>query len=99
MNRVPRKIPFQEFQAFTIILPVAKPEPPAEEEQVAESTTENIFSTDSSSEDDVLRGVSNVVYRKEYGCLNLERILALFRTCILLPPSSSELAPPALFES
>ena len=45
--------------------PVAKPEPPAEEEQVAESTTENIFSTDSSSEDDVLRGVSNVVYRKE----------------------------------
>lgn len=49
-----------------------KPESPVEEEKTAESTTENIFSTDSSSEDDVLRGVSNVVYRKEYGFLNLE---------------------------
>ena len=49
-----------------------KPESPVEEEKTAESTTVNIFSTDSSSEDDVLRGVSNVVYRKEYGFLNLE---------------------------
>lgn len=43
-----------------------KPESPVEEEKTAESTTENIFSTDSSSEDDVLRGVSNVVYRKDF---------------------------------
>ena len=45
---------------------VIKPVVQTEEEQVAESTTENIFSSDSSSEDDMLRGVSNVVYRKEY---------------------------------
>ena len=50
---------------------------------------ETIFSSDSSSEDDVLRGVSNVVYRKEWNFSVSLHILDLCKMFMFLPLNSS----------
>lgn len=50
---------------------------------------ETIFSSDSSSEDDVLRGVSNVVYRKEWNFSVSLHILVLCKMFMFLPLNSS----------
>ena len=62
-----------------------------------DESTVNLFGEDSDSDDDNLRGVSNVVYRKELVCSFGITFVDLFKVYTLLPLNSWALEQQVLF--